>query len=490
MNDRRGFDMMKLFENMLVMRMAYWLRDNDFRSFFIAWKRCFHAIKKAPLRMRTRAIRKLPLKRPRLALEFCARHIGFMERSVFMSGRSDEDYRPDEAYGSDENYRPNEACRSDENYRSDEGCRNDEYYMQRAIALARRGEGAVHPNPMVGAVLVKDGRVIAEDYHRVYGGFHAERGCLLNCREPAKGGTLYVTLEPCCHYGKTPPCTDIIIDSGVRRVVVGTKDPNPLVSGRGIQILKDHGIEVVCGVCREECLELNRIFFHYIRTGMPYVTLKYAMTMDGKTAAASGKSRWITGEAARHRVHEERGRHRGIMVGIGTALADDPLLTCRLEGQKSPVRIVCDSALRLPLSSKLVQTARQTPLMIATACTDEARRAPYMAEGCQLINVPRDDGGLKLDVLMRALGERKIDSILLEGGSTLAWSALKAGVVQRVLAFIAPKILGGCQAPGAVGGPGAESPDAAFKLKLRHTEPVGCDFLMESEVISDVYRDC
>lgn len=364
-----------------------------------------------------------------------------------------------------------------------------EYYMNRAIKLALKGRGAVRPNPMVGAVLVKDGRVISEDYHRVFGGWHAERSCILNCREPVEGSTLYVTLEPCCHYGKTPPCTDIIISSGIRRVVVGTKDPNPLVAGRGIGLLKARGIEVICGVCREQCLELNRVFFHYIRTGLPYVTLKYAMTMDGRTATFSGKSRWITGEAARQQVHEERSAHSGIMAGIGTVLADDPLLTCRIPGGKTPVRIICDTQLRLPVDSKLVKTAGETPLIVATACGDKSRRTALTAAGCQLLDVPRGEGGLDLYGLMKALGEKKLDSIFLEGGSTLAWYALKAGLVQRVLAFIAPKIFGGVTAPGAAGGPGVDDPASAFMLRPKSVRRFGDDFLIESEVVSDVYRD-
>ena len=203
----------------------------------------------------------------------------------------------------------------------------DSDYMMLALELAERGRGRVHPNPMVGAVVVMGGKIIGKGYHEKYGDFHGERNAILSCHKNPVGATLYVTLEPCCHHGKTPPCTDIIIESGIRRVVIGTPDPNPLVAGKGINILKQHGIEVVSGVMEKECLRLNEVFFHFIKNRTPYVVMKYAMTMDGKTAAWTGKSRWITGEIARRRVHEDRLRYTAIMTGVGTVLSDDPLLT-------------------------------------------------------------------------------------------------------------------------------------------------------------------
>ena len=217
----------------------------------------------------------------------------------------------------------------------------DEYYMRRAIALAQKGEGQVSPNPLVGAVIVKDGKIIGEGYHEHYGQPHAERNALANCIQSPEGATIYVTLEPCCHHGKQPPCTDALLAAGIRRVVIGSKDPNPLVHGKGIRILREHGVEVTEQVLQDECDEMNEVFFHYIQTKLPFVILKYAMTLDGKIATYTGASRWVTGEAARAHVHRMRNRYHAIMVGVGTVLADDPMLTCRLgktENGVNPVR--------------------------------------------------------------------------------------------------------------------------------------------------------
>ena len=229
----------------------------------------------------------------------------------------------------------------------------DEKYMVLAMELAKKGYGYTAPNPVVGAVIVKNGCIIGQGYHEKYGEPHAERNALASCTQSPEGATIYVTLEPCCHHGKQPPCTDAIIEAGIGRVVTGSGDPNPLVGGKGIQILRDHGIQVTEHVLREECDRLNQVFFHYIQTGRPYVTMKYAMTMDGKIAAYTGASRWVTGEEARHHVHEQRKKNTAIMVGIGTVLADDPMLNCRIEGGRNPVRIICDTHLKMPLTSKI-----------------------------------------------------------------------------------------------------------------------------------------
>ena len=218
---------------------------------------------------------------------------------------------------------------------------DDSSYMALAVELAERGVGWVSPNPLVGAVLVKDGCVIGRGWHERCGGLHAERAALADCREDPAGAVLYVTLEPCCHTGRQPPCTEAILAAGIRRVVVGSMDPNPLVAGKGVELLRTHGVEVETGVLREQCDALNPVFFHYIRTKRPYVVMKYAMTLDGKIAAYTGASRWITREAARRHVHEMRHRYRGILAGVGTVLSDDPLLTCRIPGGRDPVRIIC-----------------------------------------------------------------------------------------------------------------------------------------------------
>ncbi|MGN1003130.1 MAG: bifunctional diaminohydroxyphosphoribosylaminopyrimidine deaminase/5-amino-6-(5-phosphoribosylamino)uracil reductase RibD [Oscillospiraceae bacterium] len=362
-------------------------------------------------------------------------------------------------------------------------------YMRLALELAGRGMGWTSPNPMVGAVIVKDGRIIGRGYHARCGDLHAERSALAGCTESPAGATMYVTLEPCCHQGRQPPCTDAILASGISRVVVGSDDPNPLVAGKGIDILRRNGVRVETGVLKQDCDALNQVFFHFIQTGRPYVVMKYAMTMDGKIATVTGKSQWITGEEARRRVHRDRHCCSAIMVGVGTVLADDPLLTCRMEGGKNPVRVICDTRLRTPLESKLVTTAREVPTILATACMEEARQAPYISAGCRVLVLPEAGGHIDLRELMKRLGGEDIDSVLLEGGGTLNWAALESGVVQKVQAYIAPKLFGGAAAKSPVGGPGVEAPDRAFRLKNSTVIPAGEDFLIESEVDTDVYGD-
>lgn len=358
----------------------------------------------------------------------------------------------------------------------------DTEYMQSALQLAMKGRGLVNPNPMVGAVIVKDGTIIGQGYHRKYGELHAERNALASCEISAAGATMYVTLEPCCHYGKTPPCTDAILKSGIRRVVIGSCDPNPLAAGKGLELLRSHGTQVTTGVLKEECDALNQSFFHYIQKRTPYVIMKYAMTMDGKIATHTGKSQWITGEAARQQVHEDRHRYSAIMTGVGTVLADDPLLTCRLENSRNPLRIICDTHLRTPLRSKLVTTAEIAGTLLATADNNYDRHRPYLEAGCSILVVPQKEGHIDLNCLMAALGERKIDSILLEGGGTLNWSALQSGIVNKVQAYIAPKLFGG-GGKTPVMGLGTDSPDQAFRLGKPAISWVGEDILLESEVI-------
>ena len=356
-------------------------------------------------------------------------------------------------------------------------------YMKMALELAARGCGSVNPNPMVGAVIVKNGEVIGRGFHEQYGKAHAERRALADCTAPPDGATIYVTLEPCCHHGKTPPCTDAVIESGIRRVVVGSGDPNPLVAGRGIEILRQNGIEVTEGVLREECDRLNEVFFHFIKTGTPFVVMKYAMTADGKIATFSGKSKWITGEAARRRVHADRNRYTGIMAGVGTVLADDPMLDCRLAEGRNPVRIICDTNLRTPLDSNVVKTAKSQKTIIAACRAAEARILPYRDLGCEILILPESGGHVDLKALMAALGEMKIDSLLLEGGAALNWSALESGIVSRVQAYIAPKLFGGADAKSPIGGDGIADPNAAFRLTTPVVTFLDGDLLLESEVI-------
>ena len=385
---------------------------------------------------------------------------------------------------------------------------SEQAYMSRAISLARLGEGYVHPNPMVGAVIVKEGRIIGEGYHKRYGFPHAERNAIASLSESARGATLYVTLEPCAHYGKTPPCTEAIIEQGIAKVVIGSADPNPKVAGKGVEKLLSAGIEVVEGFMREECDALNPVFFHYITTKTPYVIMKTAQTLDGKIATKRGASKWITGEEARREVHSLRFACMAVMVGIGTVLADDPLLTCRLPGGKNPLRVICDSSLRIPLSSRVVETAGQVDTLIALSnpnypmgeiglknlppeekmapeetMAPEEKMAPkekmeaLLKAGVRLVNLPDEAGRVDLRSLMSYLGEAKVDSVLLEGGGTLNEAALRSGIVQEYRLFLAPKVFGGAGV-SPVSGEGVDLVDEAFLFTLEEMKRVGEDVML------------
>lgn len=364
----------------------------------------------------------------------------------------------------------------------------EEQFMKRAIELAKQGVGWTAPNPLVGAVVVKNGRVIGEGYHRKYGELHAERNALAACTEDPAGATLYVTLEPCCHYGKTPPCTEIIIEKKIAKVVIGSRDPNPKVAGKGARILREHGINVVEDYMREACDALNPVFFHYITTKTPYVVLKFAMTLDGKIATRTGASKWITGEAARNHVHQLRGRYAGILAGIGTVLADDPMLNCRIDGAHQPLRIILDSHLRIPMGSRLVRSAKEYPLLIV--CNESTRdreegtnRIQKLEEaGAKVWALPEKNGHPDLNVLMQWLGEEKIDSVLIEGGGTVNEAVLKAHIVHHVYAYIAPKIFGGEDAKTPVEGSGIRLPQECAKLRLAKITVLLNDMLLEYDV--------
>ena len=364
----------------------------------------------------------------------------------------------------------------------------EEQFMKRAIELAKQGVGWTAPNPLVGAVVVKNGRVIGEGYHRKYGELHAERNALAACTEDPAGATLYVTLEPCCHYGKTPPCTEIIIEKKIAKVVIGSRDPNPKVAGKGARILREHGINVVEDYMREACDALNPVFFHYITTKTPYVVLKFAMTLDGKIATRTGASKWITGEAARNHVHQLRGRYAVILAGIGTVLADDPMLNCRIDGAHQPLRIILDSHLRIPMGSRLVRSAKEYPLLIV--CNESTRdreegtnRIQKLEEaGAKVWTLPEKNGHPDLNVLMQRLGEEKIDSVLIEGGGTVNEAVLKAHIVHHVYAYIAPKIFGGEDAKTPVEGSGIRLPQECAKLRLAKITVLLNDMLLEYDV--------
>ena len=353
----------------------------------------------------------------------------------------------------------------------------DEMYMERALELAAKGRGTTTPNPMVGAVIVKNGRIIGEGYHIRAGEGHAEVNAVKNAVEDVTGATMYVTLEPCSHYGKTPPCADKIVEKKIGRVVVGALDPNPLVAGRGIEKIRNAGIPVITGVLAERSIALNEVFMKYIVTKRPFVLLKAAMSLDGKIATAEGESQWISCETSREEVHRLRHELTGIMAGIGTVLADDPMLNCRIPGGKQPVRIIVDSHLSIPEESKLVCSAKEFPLVVAAVENSDAAKKERLAEqGVKVIEVSADDAGhVDLNILMDCLGEMKIDSILLEGGGRLAEGALKAGLVDKVQFYIAPMLIGGESAKTPVEGRGIAALSEAWHISNWKAEVIGDD---------------
>lgn len=357
----------------------------------------------------------------------------------------------------------------------------DQKYMKIAIELAKKGEGFVNPNPMVGAVIVKENRIIGQGYHKKFGEFHAERNAILNCSENMTGADMYVTLEPCCHYGKTPPCTDIIIKSGIKRVIVGCTDINPTVKNKGLKTLYNNGIKVEVGILEQECKKLNEIFFHYINNNTPFIIMKYAMTADGKIATKTGHSKWITGTQARNNVHKTRNKCMAVMVGIGTILADNPMLNCRIENGKNPIRIICDSNLTIPLDCNIINTAKDIKTYIATCQdNDNPKIKELQNKGANIINIHKKDNYLDLKELITVIGKYKIDSILLEGGAMLNYSALKSDIVNKIQCYIAPKIFGG-NAKTPVTGLGVDFAYDSFKFKTGDIKRFDEDILIEFE---------
>ena len=361
-----------------------------------------------------------------------------------------------------------------------------EEYMALALELAKKGMGRVHPNPMVGAIIVKDGKILGQGYHQKCGEGHAEVNAFKDAEqrnENVEGAEMYVTLEPCSHFGKTPPCADKIIEKKISKVFIGTLDPNPLVAGRGVKKLEDAGIEVEYGILESECYKLNEVFMKYIVEKVPFVVMKTGMSLDGKIATYSGESKWITGEKSREDVHKLRNELTGIMVGINTVLKDNPELTCRIEGGRNPIRIVVDSNLRIPMDCKIVNTAKEVETIVATTDKSNLEKKKNLEnKGVKIIVVSSKNEKVDLKELMIILGNLKIDSILLEGGGTLNFSALEQKIVDKVKIYIAPKIIGGEASKTPIEGTGIKNLKEAFKINNLAVSKIGEDILIEGYV--------
>lgn len=353
---------------------------------------------------------------------------------------------------------------------------SDSQFMRQAIDISRRGEGGVEPNPMVGCVIVRDGRVLGEGWHQKFGGPHAEVDALQACDEPVAGATAYVSLEPCSHTGKTPPCCDALIKARIAKVVVACLDPNPDVAGNGIRKLQQAGIEVTTGVLRDEAGRVLAPYLKRTTQGLPWVIAKWAMTIDGKIASASRDSQWISNERSRMIVHHIRGRVDAILVGRGTALADDPLLTARPPGPRTPLRIVLDSAGKIPLDSKLLKTARKFPTLIAVGPNADAQSIESItSSGCEVWQSDQRQPDDRLTELLKELAQRGMTSILVEGGSEILGSFHAIDQIDEVHCFIGPKILGGRDAKTPIGGVGHSRMNVATGMDLQHVESIGDD---------------
>ena len=355
-------------------------------------------------------------------------------------------------------------------------------YMIRAIELAKKGEGFVNPNPLVGAVIVKNNKIIGEGYHTRYGCLHAEREAIKSLKETAKGADMYVTLEPCCHHGTNPPCTEAVIESGIKRVFVGSSDPNPLVAGKGARQLKNAGIEVIEHYLKEECDKLNDIFFHYITTKTPYVILKTAITADGKTACANGDSKWITNDMSRYNVHKTRKKCAAILTGIGTVLADNPILNCRCENPSNPIRVICDSNLKIPMDCNIVKTANDIKTIVATISDNQEKTKLLTASGIEVIKTKSKDNRVDITDLMLKLGERKIDSVLVEAGATLNASIINAKMVNQLDIYIAPKLIGDFNSMPFLADINVKNMSEAYMLKSPQIKTFGDDVLISYKV--------
>lgn len=357
---------------------------------------------------------------------------------------------------------------------------HDKYFMNLALNLARETIGQTSPNPVVGAVLVKDNQIIGMGAHLKAGEPHAEVHAIRMAGEKAKDSTLYVTLEPCSHHGKTPPCSDLVIKSGIKKVVIATTDPNPKVAGAGIERMRKAGIEVQEGLLQQEARALNRVFFYNIQTGLPYVTLKSAISLDGKTATVTGESMWITGEEARTDVHRFRHQNDGIVVGINTVLKDNPSLTTRLpSGGKNPIRIILDTHLRTPFQAKVITDCQAPTWIITGSEVDPDKVTAFQESDIEIIKMETPQ--ILIEDMLAVLGKRGITSVFVEGGSEVHGSFLKERAFQQVITYIAPKLIGGKLAPTSFGGNGIEKIAEAAALKINHVDLIGSDIRIIAE---------
>lgn len=371
----------------------------------------------------------------------------------------------------------------------------DEQYMRQALDIARYAIGRTSPNPMVGAVIVSNGRVVGQGWHRKAGTPHAEIHALQQAGELARGATMYVTLEPCSHHGRTGPCADAVAAAGIKKVVIAMNDPNPLVAGKGIAKLRAAGIEVVEGILAAEAAKLNEIFIKWISTQMPFIAVKSAMSLDGKIAAHTGHSQWITGEKSRERVQQLRDCHDGILVGIGTVLADNPSLTARLSYEgKNPIRIIIDSMARTPLDAKVVTDGLAPTIIVVTPSAPSERVNALRARGAEILSIESKEERVDLREAFKALAKRDITSILIEGGASINGSIMEEHLADKIYWFIAPKIIGGQRALGPVGGQGVTDVNHAHEFEDLTMEPIGQDILISAYMCNregrDVYRTC
>lgn len=362
----------------------------------------------------------------------------------------------------------------------------DREFMERALTLAAQARGRTSPNPLVGAVIVRDGAIVGEGYHHRAGDLHAEIHALNQAKESAEGATMYVTLEPCCHWGRTPPCTESVIRAKIANVFVSMKDPNPQVAGNGLRQLEEAGIPVQVGLCEVKSRQLNEVFIKYITTQCPFVILKSAISLDGKIATSAGESQWITSAASRRKGHEIRAQVDAILVGVGTVLHDNPSLTTRLPDRRSedPIRVILDSHARTPLEAKIFNPdSNAGTLIVVTRDAPLEKIKAFNTVGAEVLIVKKKAGRVCLKTLMQELGRREITSVLIEGGGEINAAALEAGIVDKLMFFVAPRLIGGRDAPGPIGGRGIDRLAETFELHNVKATQIDSDFLIEGYLL-------